>query len=46
MKWIWGMRLDRCRNDLASPALAARSIGEIAFYWGFNDVAHFSRAFR
>jgi AraC-like DNA-binding protein len=46
MKWIWRMRLERCRNDLSAPALAARSIGEIALYWGFNDVAHFSRAFR
>ena len=46
MRWIWNSRLDRCRADLATPALAARSIGEIAFYWGFNDMAHFSRAFR
>lgn len=46
MKWIWNTRLDRCRKDLATPALAARAIGEIAFHWGFNDVAHFSRAFR
>lgn len=46
MRWIWNSRLDRCRADLATPALAARSIGGIAFYWGFNDVAHFSRAFR
>jgi len=46
MKWIWSQRLERCRADLATPALAARSIGEIAYYWGFNDVAHFSRAFR
>lgn len=46
MRRIWSCRLDRCRADLATPALASRSIGEIAFYWGFNDVAHFSRAFR
>lgn len=46
MKWIWSGRLDRCRKDLATPALASRSISEIAYYWGFNDVAHFSRAFR
>ncbi|MBL0422890.1 helix-turn-helix domain-containing protein [Ramlibacter sp. AW1] len=46
MKWIWSSRLERCRNDLASPALASRAIGEIAYFWGFNDVAHFSRAFR
>jgi AraC-like DNA-binding protein len=46
MKWIWSHRLDRCRNDLATPAFSSRSISEIAYYWGFNDVAHFSRAFR
>jgi AraC-like DNA-binding protein len=46
MKWIWSNRLERCRNDLASNTLASRSIGEIAYYWGFNDVAHFSRSFR
>jgi AraC-like DNA-binding protein len=46
MRWLWNSRLDRCHADLATPALATRSIGEIAFYWGFNDVAHFSRAFR
>jgi AraC family transcriptional regulator, positive regulator of tynA and feaB len=46
VKWIWATRLDRCRADLASPALASRTIGEIAYAWGFNDVAHFSRAFR
>ncbi|HEX2546560.1 MAG TPA: helix-turn-helix domain-containing protein [Ramlibacter sp.] len=46
MKWVWSTRLDRCREDLASRAMAARSISEIAYSWGFNDVAHFSRAFR
>jgi len=39
-------RLDATRRDLCDPALAARSISEIAFAWGFNDAAHFSRAFR
>ena len=46
MKWVWNARLERCRVDLATPSLRARSIGEIAYHWGFNDVAHFSRAFR
>lgn len=46
MKWIWSTRLERCRNDLAAGGLASRTIGEIAYYWGFNDVAHFSRSFR
>jgi len=46
MKRVWSSRLERCRNDLASPSSRSRSIGEIAYHWGFNDVAHFSRAFR
>jgi AraC-like DNA-binding protein len=39
-------RLERCREDLSDPALAHRSIMEIAEHWGFGDPAHFSRAFR
>ena len=44
--WIWAQRLDAARRNLCDPAFAARSISEIAFAWGFNDAAHFSRAFR
>ncbi len=39
-------RLERCRMDLSSPLSARLSISEICFRWGFNDSAHFSRAFR
>ena len=39
-------RLERCRLDLTSPRCATLSISEIAFRWGFNGSAHFSRAFR
>jgi AraC-like DNA-binding protein len=39
-------RLERCRMDLSSPLCARLSISEICFRWGFNDSAHFSRAFR
>jgi AraC-like DNA-binding protein len=45
-EWIWSQRLDAARRDLCDPNLAARSVSEIAFSWGFNDAAHFSRAFR
>jgi acetamidase/formamidase/AraC-like DNA-binding protein len=38
-------RLERCRLDLANPALAHFSISELCFRWGFNDAANFSRAF-
>jgi len=43
---IWERRLERCRKDMADPALAARSITEIAHLWGFSDSQHFSRAFK
>ena len=39
-------RLDRCRADLEDPRQRARSVTEIALRWGFNDSAHFSRAFK
>lgn len=44
--WIWAQRLDAARRDLVDPALARRSVSTIAFGCGFNDAAHFSRAFR
>jgi AraC-like DNA-binding protein len=44
--WIRGQRLRHCRKDLADPYLSAKSITEIAFFWGFNDSAHFSRSFK
>ncbi len=43
---IWQSRLDACRRDLADAALHGRSVSAIAFSWGFNDAAHFSRSFR
>jgi AraC-like DNA-binding protein len=43
---IWDRRLERCREDMADPAMAARSITEIAHLWGFSDSQHFSRAFK
>ncbi|MDI2130040.1 helix-turn-helix domain-containing protein [Yinghuangia seranimata] len=39
-------RLERCRDDLADPALGHRTIGEIAARWGFRSLGDFSRAFR
>jgi AraC-like DNA-binding protein len=44
--WIWAQRLKHCRSDLCDPRLQTKSITEIAFYWGFNDSAHFSHAFK
>lgn len=46
MKKVWNKRLDNCRRELELSSLRYRTIGEIAYSWGFSDVAHFSRAFR
>ena len=39
-------RLQRCRDALRDKRLERRQISDIAFAWGFNDAAHFSRSFR
>ncbi len=44
--YVRDRRLERCRLDLTSPACAGLSISEIAFRWGFNGSAYFSRAFK
>jgi len=45
-RYILAQRLDRCRHDLADPAHRHQQVTEIAYGWGFNDLSHFSRAFR
>jgi AraC-like DNA-binding protein len=44
-QWIKTQRLHACRDALLDP-FNRRSIGEIAFQWGFSDQAQFSRSFR
>ncbi len=39
-------RLERCRAELLNPKYDHLSITEICYRAGFNDSAHFSRAFR
>ena len=45
-RWIWNQRLECIAKDLANPTLSSRSIGETALRWGYNNMSHFSRAFR
>lgn len=44
--YILRRRLEGCRADLADAAQRDRSVTEIAFSWGFNNAAHFSRVFK
>jgi len=39
-------RLQACMRDLKHASAAHRTITDIAFSWGFNNGAHFSRVFR
>jgi AraC family transcriptional regulator, positive regulator of tynA and feaB len=46
MRWVFSRRLERCRKDLGNPAMRTRTIAEIAWGWGFQDLSHFGRAFK
>ncbi len=47
---VWGyirhQRLQQCRAELRDPEMRGRTMSEIAYAWGFKDVAHFSRAYK
>ncbi len=44
--WIRQRRLERCRKDLADPALHSVAVGAVGARWGLAEAAHFSRLFR
>jgi AraC family transcriptional activator of tynA and feaB len=43
---IWTRRLEQAAADLRDPARAALTVAQIAFANGFEDAAHFTRAFK
>ena len=45
-RYIWQRRVERSAEQLRDPALRGRSISMIALDNGFNDLSHFSKAFR
>jgi AraC-like DNA-binding protein len=45
-RYIMRRRLEECARALADPAQRSRSVTDLAFEYGFNSLAHFSRAFR
>ena len=45
-QYIFRQRLDFCARDLSNPHMRNRKISDIAFYWGFQDTAHFNKRFK
>ena len=45
-RYIWGRRLHRAHAEILAVGEAHRNITAIALRLGFNDLSHFSRAFR
>lgn len=43
---LWSRRLEQAAADLRDPHQSDRSIAQIAFANGFEDAAHFTRAFK
>lgn len=46
MRYVWGRRLEKAHQDICSTCLTGLAVSEIAMKWGFNDLSHFSRAFK
>lgn len=44
--YVMDRRLDGAARDLNDPVMANRTIGVIAFDWGFSDLSHFTRRFK
>ncbi len=45
-QYVMARRLEACRTALTDPLQAARSVTDIAFAWGFSNLATFYRAFK
>jgi len=43
--YIVRRRLEECARQIRNPAWAGHTLTEIAFSWGFNSAAHFTRTF-
>jgi AraC-like DNA-binding protein len=45
-RYIWDLRLEKCRAALVNPRRSHQTITDIAFSWGFNNSTHFCRLFK
>jgi AraC family transcriptional regulator, positive regulator of tynA and feaB len=46
MRYVWDRRLVHCYQELTNPMCFFKRLSEVALSWGFNDLSHFSRAFK
>ncbi len=46
MRYVLSRRLKHCYDALVASNNQHQRISDIAFQWGFNDISHFSRAFK
>lgn len=46
LQYVIQQRLERCRRELANPAMKNRKIIDIAFSWGFQNATHFAKRFK
>ena len=44
--WLLENRLQGCSNALRDPNQQTLNISEVAYWWGFNDLSYFNKAFR
>lgn len=44
--YILRRRLEECARQIREPSWGGHTLTEIAFSWGFNSAAHFTRSFR
>lgn len=45
-RWLLKQRLEKCRVQISDPRFCDRSLSEISYSWGFNNLSHFDHAFR
>lgn len=45
-RYLLARRLQRCAVDMRDARMRHRTINDLAFSWGFNNMSHFSTAFR
>jgi AraC family transcriptional activator of tynA and feaB len=44
--WLLENRLRGCSNALRDPNQQTLNISDVAYWWGFNDLSYFNKAFR